>query len=150
MTGKVTTRDKAPVFVVGSARSGNTMLCHMLLSSGRFSIYRTEPCVFDLLVPRFGDFRNAATRRELMRWWVRTRQFRRSDLDAGEITEKIVVTCDHGGANSCAPSAFSAGLCGAPIVFFIFQPSNGRFRTLSSFTWFATDATWRVLWIGKS
>src|SRR5258708_8288634 len=97
VTGRVTNRDKAPVFVVGSARSGNTMLYHMLLSSGRFPVYRTEPCVFDLLVPRFGDFRSVATRRELMRCWLRTRQFRRSGLDAGEITEKVVTSVTTGG-----------------------------------------------------
>jgi len=97
VTGKVTNRDKAPVFVVGSARSGNTMLYHMLLSSGRFPVYRTEPCVFDLLLPRFGDFRSVATRRELMRCWLRTRQFRRSGLDAGEITEKVVTSVTTGG-----------------------------------------------------
>lgn len=90
-------RDKAPVFVVGSARSGNTMLYHLLLSSGRFPVYRTEPCVFDLLVPRFGDFRSLATRRELMRCWLRTRQFRRSGLDAGEITEKVMTSVITGG-----------------------------------------------------
>ena len=91
------TRDKAPIFVVGSARSGNTMLYHMLLSSGRFPVYRTEPCVFDLLIPRFGSFGSVATRRELMRWWLRTRQFRRSGLDAGEITEKVVSSVTTGG-----------------------------------------------------
>jgi hypothetical protein len=73
------------------------MLYHMLLSSGRFPVYRTEPCVFDLLVPRFGDFRGVATRRELMRCWLRTRQFRRSGLDADEITEKIVTSVATGG-----------------------------------------------------
>jgi Sulfotransferase family len=83
--------------VVGSARSGNTMLYHMLLSSGRFAVYRTEPCVFDLLIPRFGDFRSVARRRELMRWWVRTVQFRRSGLDAGEITEKVLNSVTTGG-----------------------------------------------------
>jgi Sulfotransferase family len=97
VTGKVTARDKAPVFVVGSARSGNTMLYHMLLSSGRFPVYRTEPCVFDLLVPRFGDFRSVATRRELVRCWLRTRQFRRSGLNAGEITEKVLTSVTSGG-----------------------------------------------------
>src|SRR5664279_2599400 len=97
VTGKVTVRDKAPVFVVGSARSGNTMLYHMLLSSGRFPVYRTEPCVFDLLVPRFGGFRSVAARRELMRCWLRTRQFRRSGLDAGEITEKVLTSVTTGG-----------------------------------------------------
>jgi hypothetical protein len=73
------------------------MLYHMLLSSGRFPVYRTEPAVFDLLVPRFGDFRSVATRRELMRCWLRTRQFRRSGLDAGEITEKVVTSANTGG-----------------------------------------------------
>jgi hypothetical protein len=73
------------------------MLYHMLLSSGRFPVYRTEPCVFDLLIPRFGDFRSLPTRRELMRCWLRTRQFRRSGLDAEEITEKVVSSVATGG-----------------------------------------------------
>jgi sulfotransferase family protein len=102
VTGKVSTTDKAPIFVVGSARSGNTMLYHMLLSSGCFPVYRTEPCVFDLLVPRFGDFCSVATRRQLMRCWLRTRQFRRSGLDAGEITEKVVASVTTGGEFLCA------------------------------------------------
>src|SRR6266850_3933800 len=90
-------RDKAPVFVVGSARSGNTMLYHMLLSSGHFPIYRTEPVVFDLLVPRFGDLRSAAVRRKLMSFWLRSRQFRRSGLDACQITETVVTSVRNGG-----------------------------------------------------
>ena len=93
----MSTTDKPPVFVVGSARSGNTMLYHMLLASGRFPVYRTEPCVFDLLVPKFGDFRSVSTRRELMRCWLRTRQFRRSGLDAREVTEKVVTSVTTGG-----------------------------------------------------
>lgn len=83
-------RDKAPVFVVGSARSGNTMLYHMLVSSGEFPVYRTEPVVFDLLAPRFGDFRNEATRQKMLRYWLRSRQFRRCGVDAATITEKIM------------------------------------------------------------
>src|ERR1700687_1843479 len=73
------------------------MLYHMLLSSGRFPVYRTEPAVFDLLVPRFGDFRSLATRRELMRCWLRTKQFRRSGLGAGAITAKVVTSVTTGG-----------------------------------------------------
>jgi hypothetical protein len=102
VTGKVSTTDKAPIFVVGSARSGNTMLYHMLLSSGCFPVYRTEPCVFDLLVPRFGDFCSVAARHELMRCWLQTRQFRRSGLDAGEITKKVVASVTTGGEFLCA------------------------------------------------
>lgn len=83
-------RGKAPVFVVGSARSGNTMLYHMLVSSGEFPVYRTEPVVFDLLAPRFGDFRTAATRRTLLSYWLRSRQFRRCGLDRAAITRKVM------------------------------------------------------------
>jgi hypothetical protein len=90
-------RDKAPVFVVGSARSGNTMLYHMLLSSGHFPIYRTEPVVFDLLIPRFGDLGCTAVRRRLMRYWLRSRQFRRSGLDARQITETVMTSVRSGG-----------------------------------------------------
>ena len=93
----MSSREKAPVFVVGSARSGNTMLYHMLLSSGHFPIYRTEPVVFDLLIPRFGDLRSAAVRRKLMRFWLRSRQFRRSGLDARQITERVVTSVCNGG-----------------------------------------------------
>ncbi len=93
----MSTTYKTPVFVVGSARSGNTMLYNMLLASGRFPLYRTEPCVFDLLIPRFGDFRSVAARRKLMRFWLRTRQFRCSGLDAREITERILTSVTTGG-----------------------------------------------------
>ena len=93
----MSSRDKAPVFVVGSARSGNTMLYQMLLSSGHFPVYRTEPVVFDLLIPRFGDLSSAAVRRKLMRFWLRSRQFRRSRLDARQITERVVTSVRNGG-----------------------------------------------------
>ena len=93
----MTPRDKAPVFVVGSARSGNTMLYHMLVSSGHFPVYRTEPVVFDLLVPRFGDFRKLSVRREMMRYWLRSRQFRRTGLDGQKILEKVLSSVAAGG-----------------------------------------------------
>ena len=86
----MSSREKAPVFVVGSARSGNTMLYHMLVSSGAFPVYRTEPVVFDLLSPRFGDFRRATVRRKLLDCWLRSRQFRRCGVDAATITQKVM------------------------------------------------------------
>jgi len=92
-----TSRDRAPVFVVGSARSGNTLLYHLLLASARFPVYRTEPAVFDLLVPRFGDFGELERRRALMGCWVRTKQFRRSGLNAEAITDKVLASVNTAG-----------------------------------------------------
>jgi hypothetical protein len=81
---------RAPVFVVGSARSGNTLLYRLLTSSGHFPQYHTEPVVFDLLIPRFGDFRRRRNREELMRYWVRSKQCRLTDLDPQQLTGRVL------------------------------------------------------------
>jgi hypothetical protein len=83
-------RDRAPVFVVGSARSGNTLLYNLLLSSGQFPQYRTEPVVFDLLVPRFGDFRRRRNREELMKYWLRSAQCRLAGLDLQQLAVRAL------------------------------------------------------------
>jgi hypothetical protein len=83
-------RDTSPVFVVGSARSGNTLLYHMLLSSGHFPQYRTEPAVFDLLIPRFGDFRHRRNREKLMKYWVRSKQCCLTGLDPQQLTALVL------------------------------------------------------------
>jgi hypothetical protein len=44
-----------PVFVVGSPRSGTTLLYHTLLSSGCFAVYRAETEIFSTIAFRF-DF----------------------------------------------------------------------------------------------
>jgi len=89
--------NKAPVFVVGCPRSGTTLLYHMLLSAGDFAVYRAESNVFNLLVPRFRGMRSAADRRELLEIWLRSKLFRVSGLDAGEITARIMNECRCGG-----------------------------------------------------
>ena len=89
--------DKAPVFVVGCPRSGTTLLYHMLLSAGDFAIYRAESNVFNLLVPRFRGLRSTADRRELLDIWLRSKLFRVSGLDAGEISARIISECRGGG-----------------------------------------------------
>jgi Sulfotransferase family len=90
-------RDTAPIFVVGCPRSGTSMLYHMLLSSGHFPVYRTEPVVFDLLVPRFGELRRSGNRRKLMNCWLRSRQFRRSGLDARRTKQMVLCSVTNGG-----------------------------------------------------
>jgi hypothetical protein len=84
---------RAPVFVVGSARSGNTLLYHMLLSSGNFAVYRTEPVVFDLLEPRFGGLKSLRSRRNLLEVWLRSKQFRRSGLTREQVEHIVLSNC---------------------------------------------------------
>jgi hypothetical protein len=90
-------RKTAPVFVLGCPRSGTTVLYHMLLSAGGFAVYRSESNVFNLLVPRFHAMRSAADRKELLDVWLRSKLFRVSGLDAGEISTKIMAECHGGG-----------------------------------------------------
>src|ERR1700730_18323820 len=72
----------APVFVLGSPRSGTTLLYHMLLSSGGFAVYRSETHVFNMLETAYGDLGNASNKRKLMKAWLGSKLFRVSGLDA--------------------------------------------------------------------
>jgi len=71
-----------PVFIVGSARSGTTLLYHLLLSSGGFAIYRGETHAFNLMGPRFGRLGKRADRDRLMDAWLASEFLRRSGLEA--------------------------------------------------------------------
>src|SRR5947199_4315446 len=93
--GETTTRNKAPVFVLGCGRSGTTVLYHMLLSAGNFAVYRAESNVFSVLQPRFGDLRLERNRRELLQCWLKSKLFQVSGLDASAISDKILRDC-HG------------------------------------------------------
>lgn len=90
-------RAKAPVFVVGCPRSGTTLLYDMLLSAGNFAIYLAESNVFNLLVPRFGDFSRRANRERLMDAWLQSKLFRASFLDAKRLQLRIVEECHSAG-----------------------------------------------------
>jgi hypothetical protein len=90
-------RSRAPVFVLGSVRSGTTLLYHMLLSAGNFAVYRAESSVFNLLEPRFGDLSSAANKKKLLEAWYGTRMFTQSGLDRQEIAAKVMNECRNGG-----------------------------------------------------
>ena len=90
-------RRNAPVFVVGCPRSGTTLLYNMLLSSGDFAVYLAESNVFNLLVPRFGDLKNAVNRERLIEAWLKSKLFRASFLDAEDVRAKILSECRTGG-----------------------------------------------------
>ncbi|PYV60286.1 MAG: hypothetical protein DMG97_22940 [Acidobacteria bacterium] len=93
----LTTRSKAPVFVIGCGRSGTTLLYHMLLSSGNFAIYRTESNVLNLLEPRFGDLSKARNKRRLLEAWYRSRLYTLSGLDKAGLEARVMAECSNGG-----------------------------------------------------
>ncbi len=90
-------RAKAPVFVIGSPRSGNNFLYHTLLSSGGFAVYRASAQVFNMLVPRFGDFSALKNRQKMMKEWLASPYFERTGLDAASIEAKVLSECRNGG-----------------------------------------------------
>ncbi len=90
-------RSRAPVFVLGSPRSGTTLLYDMLLSAGGFAVYLAESNVFNLLAPRFGDLHFRSHREKLMQAWLQSKLFRASGLQAGPIRERILEECRNGG-----------------------------------------------------
>ena len=92
-----TTRNKAPVFVLGCGRSGTTLLYHMLLSAGGFAVYRAESNAINLLEPRFGNLSRERNKKRLMDAWLGSKLFERSGLDAESIKAKVVAECQNGG-----------------------------------------------------
>lgn len=90
-------RSRAPVFVVGSPRSGTTLLYHMLLSAGRFAIYRAETLVFNVLAPRFGDARTPSDRTAMTEAFIRSDMFRISGLDPSAFRADIDRSCLNSG-----------------------------------------------------
>jgi hypothetical protein len=90
-------RSHAPVFVLGSVRSGTTLLYHMLLSSGGFAVYRTESHAINLLEPRFGDLSRLRNRKRLMKAWLDSKLFQVSGLEAAVIEKKVLDECSNGG-----------------------------------------------------
>jgi hypothetical protein len=93
----IRSRSQAPVFVVGCARSGTTLLYDTLLSAGGFAIYLGESNIFNLLAPRFGDLSVRKNRQRMLDVWLGSRLFRVSGLDRRQIEEKIPDNCRNAG-----------------------------------------------------
>ena len=88
---------KRPVFVLGSPRSGTTLLYHMLLSAGGFAAYRSEAKVFDLIAPRCGDLSVPRNKQKMLDLWFQTRMFTVSGVDPKQFQAAIMAECNSAG-----------------------------------------------------
>jgi hypothetical protein len=82
---------------MGCHRSGTNLLYDMLLSSGGFAIYRGYLPIYKTLIPRFGSMANRANREKIFQTWLRSKGFRRTGLDAGQLSERVMSECRTGG-----------------------------------------------------
>src|SRR5580692_11263995 len=89
-------RKVRPVFVIGCHRSGTNLLYDTLLSAGGFAIYRGYLPVYKMLIPRFGNLSKPDNRNKLLQTWLRSKGFRRSGLDAGQLTARVMNQCRRG------------------------------------------------------
>jgi hypothetical protein len=83
--------------VLGSPRSGTTLLYDMLLSAGGFAVYLAESNIFNLLAPRFGDLGSRTNRERLLEAWLASKLFRASGLDADAIRQRVLRDCRNPG-----------------------------------------------------
>jgi hypothetical protein len=82
---------------MGCHRSGTNLLYDMLLSSGGFAIYRGFLPIYKILIPRFGSMENRASREKILETWLRSKGFRRTGLNAEQLSQRILNECRNGG-----------------------------------------------------
>jgi Sulfotransferase family len=82
---------------MGCHRSGTNLLYDMLLSSGGFAIYRGILPIYETLIPRFGSLQSRAHREKLVGTWLLSKGFRRTGLEAAQLSTRIVNDCRTGG-----------------------------------------------------
>lgn len=82
---------------MGCHRSGTNLLYDMLLSSGGFAIYRGFLPIYKILIPRFGSMKSRANREKILATWLHGKGFRRTGLDAEQLSARILNECRNGG-----------------------------------------------------
>ncbi len=93
----VAKRKARPVFVMGCHRSGTNLLYDTLLSAGGFAVYRGYLPVYKMLIPRFGSLAKPDNRKRAVQAWIRSKGFRRSGLNAKQLTDRVLDECRSGG-----------------------------------------------------
>src|SRR6266576_3536969 len=86
-----------PVFVVGSPRSGTTLVYDMLMSAGGFSIYLGDSSIFNVDAPRFGDLGLRKNREKMRHAWLGSKLFSASGIDPQQVDTTILDDCRNAG-----------------------------------------------------
>ena len=76
-----------PVFVVGSPRSGTSLVYSLLLASGDFAIYEAETHLIRNCSFRYGNLQIRQNAHVFLKDWFRSKQFKRSFLSEAEFLE---------------------------------------------------------------
>ena len=92
-----TDRCHRPVFVMGCHRSGTNLLYDTLLSAGGFAVYRGYLPIYKILIPRFGNPRDPASRKRIVEAFLRSKGFARSGLQATDLSSKLLEDARTGG-----------------------------------------------------
>jgi len=82
---------------MGCHRSGTNLLYDMLLSSGAFAIYRGYLPVYKMLIPLFGPMEKRANREKIVALFLRSKGFRRTGLEADQLSLRLLDDCRTGG-----------------------------------------------------
>lgn len=90
-------RSRRPVFVMGCHRSGTNLLYDTLLSAGGFAVYRGYLPIYKILMPRFGDPSNPRNLRRIVDTFMRSKGFTSTDLDAAQLSGRLMAECHTGG-----------------------------------------------------
>ncbi len=90
-------RSTAPVFVLGSGRSGTTLLHDMMLSAGGFAIFRERSHAFSLLGSCFGNLAHRRNRRHLLDAYYGSGVFPLTGLAPKDIEERVMTDCRNTG-----------------------------------------------------
>ena len=75
------TKCDPPVFVVGSARSGTTLLYSVLQASGQFALYQAETLLLEVCQAKYGNPKSTRNYERFIKDWIKSKQFYRSELD---------------------------------------------------------------------
>ena len=80
---------ESPVFILGSPRSGTTLLSHLLLSAGGFAVVRSELHAMNVVGPRYGGLKREGDREALIEAWVQTEVHLRTGISDERLGELV-------------------------------------------------------------